>query len=215
MNKLPIAKTDNLVIQNLENEIVIYDLTTNKAFCLNETSAIVFQACDGKTDFDQLKSKSNFTHDLIHLTLAELEKQKLIEFETDYVSPLAGMTRREAVRKVGLATMIALPVISSLVAPSAINAASGVCVASGQQCSPTSDFSQADCCDTNQRCFRSAFPLTCGPCVANGNNFATVGGNIGDSGCTSIDLHNRCCNTGGGSTSTYNSGTNVTTCRCA
>ena len=125
MNKLPIAKTDNLVIQNFENETLIYDLNANKAFCLNETSAIVYQACDGKTTFDELKNKTNFTDDLIHLTFSALQKQGFIEIPLDYVSPLAGMSRREAVKKVGLATVFALPIIASIVAPSATMAQSG------------------------------------------------------------------------------------------
>lgn len=127
MNKLPRAKTENLVVQNLNDGILIYNLTDNKAFCLNETSAIVYQACDGKTTFADLQSKSGFPEDLIHLTLSELEKQGFIEMSSDYVSTLNGMSRREAVKKVGLATMIALPVVSSLVAPLAADAASGIC----------------------------------------------------------------------------------------
>lgn len=214
MNKLPISKTDNLVIQNFENEIVIYNLTNNKAFCLNETSAIVYQACDGNTTFDALKLKSNFTDELIHLTLAELEKQKFIEFEADYVSPFAGMTRREVVRKVGLATIIALPAIASLVAPTSANAQS--CVTTGQPCSATPQFSQGNCCDTDDRCFMSALPYTCGPCLNSGSQFGIIGGNLSPSDCANNTLYNRCCNTGGGATATYNGPSpNTTTCRCA
>ena len=44
----PISKKQNIVVQDLEKELLVYDLQTNKAFCLNETSAIVFQLCNGK-----------------------------------------------------------------------------------------------------------------------------------------------------------------------
>lgn len=107
----------------MNNETLVYDLITNKAYCLNETSAEVFNACGNKETFDHLKSKHNFTDDLIYLSLDELKKNNLLEGE--YNSPFIRMNRREVIRKVSFASMIALPVISSLVAPQALNAASG------------------------------------------------------------------------------------------
>lgn len=125
MKNLPKSRSKNIIVQNLEEEVLIYDLSTNKAFCLNETSARVYNACDGETSVDELKSKYKFTDDLIYLSLDELKRAKLLDEKTDYVSSLAGISRREAVRRVGLATLIALPLISSLIAPTAANAQSG------------------------------------------------------------------------------------------
>ena len=127
MNKLPLARSKDLVIQNLGEEILVYDLNTNRVFNLNETSAIVYNACDGKTTFEELKQKSNFRDEVIFLALDQLKKEELIEVDSSYVSPFAGMSRREVIRKVGFASMIALPVISSLVAPKAANAQSVTC----------------------------------------------------------------------------------------
>jgi hypothetical protein len=67
MRRLPEARTNNLVVQDLGNEILIYDLIANKACCLNETSAIVWQACHQKESFHQLKKEHKFTDDLIYL----------------------------------------------------------------------------------------------------------------------------------------------------
>jgi hypothetical protein len=120
--KLPIARAADLIEQAADKELLIYDLLINKAYSLNETSKNVFQSCNGKTSFDELKQQYGYTDDLIHLTLGELKKINFIEAE--YVSPFAGMSRREVIRKVGLASMIVLPVISTLVAPTAIDAAS-------------------------------------------------------------------------------------------
>jgi hypothetical protein len=39
--KLPKARTENLLEQNLENETLIYDLTIDKAFNLNGTLSLV------------------------------------------------------------------------------------------------------------------------------------------------------------------------------
>jgi hypothetical protein len=49
--------------------VLIYDLNTHKAYNLNETSSIVYQACDGKTSFSELKSETNFTDELIFLAI--------------------------------------------------------------------------------------------------------------------------------------------------
>ena len=121
--KLPKSRTENIVVQNLNDETLIYDLTTHKAFCLNETSAKVFNACDGETTFEELKNKFRFTDEIIYLSLDELKENNLIK--TEYVSPFAGMSRREVVKKIGLTSLIALPMISSLVAPPAAHAQSG------------------------------------------------------------------------------------------
>ncbi len=139
MNKLPKARGNNIVVQELKDETLIYDLKENKAFCLNETAGIVFSACNGRTDFDELKKQSGFSDDLIYLTLDELKRQGLIEDE--YHSPFAGMKRREVIRKIGFASMIALPLITGLVAPTAAMAASGTAGTAGActssaQCQP-------------------------------------------------------------------------------
>lgn len=142
MKKLPTARQNNLVIQQLDSELLVYDLETNKAFSLSETSALVFNACNGETTFDELKAKHNFTDDLIFLTLDELKKESLIA-DNSYRSPFTGISRREAAIKVGLATMLALPVILGVAAPAAAAAAScvpldGACVLDNGR--------QSECC---------------------------------------------------------------------
>ena len=42
MNILPFARTADIVVQTLGEEILIYDLNTNKAYNLNETSKNFF-----------------------------------------------------------------------------------------------------------------------------------------------------------------------------
>jgi hypothetical protein len=126
---LPKARTENIVVQNLNGETLIYNLKTNQAVCLNETAAKVFEACDGGTSFEQVRRKCNFTDDLIHLALDKLNAEGLLE--QDYASPLAGLSRREAIKRVGLTTLTVLPIISAIIAPTAANAASATCVANG------------------------------------------------------------------------------------
>ena len=44
----PKTRNENIVVQEFENEVLIYDLTINKAFCLNQTSKMIWQMCNGK-----------------------------------------------------------------------------------------------------------------------------------------------------------------------
>ena len=121
--KLPKARTENLLEQNLEKETLLYDLTIDKAFNLNETLTIIYKACGQNATFDQLRDRHKFTDDFIYLALDELKRNNLLA--ESFSSPFAGTNRREAIKKVGLATMLALPIITGLVAPKAVNAASG------------------------------------------------------------------------------------------
>jgi hypothetical protein len=121
--KLPNARTENLLEQNLKNETLIYDLTIDKAFNLNETLSIIYKACGHNSTFDELKRKNKFTDDFIYLALDELKRNNLLA--EDYESPFAKTNRREVIKKVGLTTMLVLPLITGLIAPKAIHAASG------------------------------------------------------------------------------------------
>lgn len=128
--KMPQSRRDNIVIQEFENEVLIYDLSINKAFCLNETSAIIWQECNGKKSVAEIsqtlsqKLKSNVSEDLVWLALNQFKKDNLLVESSNFITPLDGLNRREIVKRIGFASIIALPVIASVTAPSAIHAQS-------------------------------------------------------------------------------------------
>ena len=43
----PIARQNGLVVQEMPDEVLVYDLDTNKAHCLNGSAALVWKSCDG------------------------------------------------------------------------------------------------------------------------------------------------------------------------
>lgn len=162
---LPLARTQDVVVQELGEEILVYDLKIHKAFNLNETSSKVYQACDGKTTFEELKRRHKFTDDLIYLTLDQLKDENLIE---DYQAKFAGVSRREVIRKVGLATMIALPVIIGLTAPTAIQALS--CGGTNPAGTVTCLNGQPDCATVSPTCQSCTATFSVNPiCVTPGN----------------------------------------------
>lgn len=127
----PKARNREILIQELENEVLIYDLKINKAFSLNETCAMVWRVCDGVKDIDEIAQKLSFkTKELVNkevvwLALESLKKENLLVDEIEIPKLFNGLNRREVIRKVGFATMVAIPVITSLIAPTAANAQSG------------------------------------------------------------------------------------------
>ena len=43
----PMARQNGLVVQEMPDEVLVYDLDSNKAHCLNQSAAFVWRSCDG------------------------------------------------------------------------------------------------------------------------------------------------------------------------
>lgn len=133
-NVKPISRRSNLVVQDYGSEILIYDLTENKAFSLNEPSAMIWQVCDGSKTVSEiaedlsLRLKSPISDEFVWIALEQMKKDNLLENSEEIATDFGGLSRREVIRKVGLATLVALPMVSSLIAPTAAHATSGVAV---------------------------------------------------------------------------------------
>jgi Coenzyme PQQ synthesis protein D (PqqD) len=126
------ARTEGLVIQEMSDEVLVYDLNTNKAHCLNQTAAFVWKKCDGKNSVSDIAGllENEFNapvqDDLVWLAIDQLSKDNLLEAKS-IVSPTAGLSRREVVKRIGLASVVALPIVASLIAPT--TALAGTCSA--------------------------------------------------------------------------------------
>ena len=75
----PISRTENIVIQEIGREVLIYDLTINKVFCLNQTSIAVWNACDGDQTVVEIAQSLNMPEDAVWLALDQLKDEQLIE----------------------------------------------------------------------------------------------------------------------------------------
>lgn len=151
----PTARKSGLVIQEVPDEMLVFDTETNKAHCLNETAALVWHYCDGTNSVaeitSELQSKTGkkVSSDLVWLALDQLSENKLLEAKLE--RKFAGPSRRDVIKKIGLASMIAIPVVASLVAPqNALANLSCVC-ASNANC--TVGVCNTSCCgDTSLLC---------------------------------------------------------------
>lgn len=135
VTRLPVARTENLVIRELDDETLVYDTERDTAHCLNRTAALVWQQCDGKTTALQaaraIRSELELPvdDDFVWLAVKQLKKFHLVEGAK--TSP--SVARRDLVLKYA-PLALALPVIMSINAPTPAQAAT--CGANGALCGP-------------------------------------------------------------------------------
>lgn len=121
---LPQARTDKLLVQEVGDELVVYDQVRHRAHRLNATAAAVWRHCDGETSVADLTSllAGKFDlppdEDLIWLALDRLEMARLLRTPV-YRPATEPVSRRAVMQKIGVAGTLAflLPVITSMTAP--------------------------------------------------------------------------------------------------
>jgi hypothetical protein len=120
-SQFPTARKTGLVIQEMPDELLVYDTENNKAHCLNQTAAFVWKSCDGKrsvTNISDLygnESGAKISEDLIWLAIDQLTENNLLEHKIK--SAFAGQSRRDVIKKIGFASVVAIPIVASLAAP--------------------------------------------------------------------------------------------------
>jgi hypothetical protein len=133
---IPVARKENLVIQEFEDELIIADNNGNSAHCLSPIAARVWEYCDGYNTIDDI---ANLVEDdldipldrdvdmrgLIWITLEELQRYGLIK---EYLNkPLnqpisdANLSRRKMLKRLSIAGGFAagtmFPAVRSMMMP--------------------------------------------------------------------------------------------------
>ena len=136
----PVARNTGLVIQEVPDEVLVYDMETNKAHCLNKTAALVWKSCDGTRNVSQIaefvgaQAGERVADDLVWLAIDQLGANDLLEKPVK--ADFKGISRRDVIKRIGLTSMVALPVIASLVAPPTALAVGSCACTSNSQCGP-------------------------------------------------------------------------------
>jgi hypothetical protein len=124
----PVARTRDLIVKTVGDEVLVYDLARHRAHSLNPTAAAVWRQCDGHRDAAaiaaviQQADGAAVSEKAVHYALAQLGRARLIAG----AMPETGVTRRDVVRSLGAAAAL-LPVVMSLAAPTPAQAQSVVC----------------------------------------------------------------------------------------
>ena len=153
---MPRARQDELVVEELPDETLVYDLKRHKARCLNRTAALVWRHCDGQTmvaDVAALLEEQLATptdEAVVWMALDRLGKEHLLSEPVTLPGDGAQYSRRNMLRTMRRVAGISLllPVIESIVAPLAAAQASCVISCSGiPNCTPCATGCNRRCCN--------------------------------------------------------------------
>ena len=162
-NLLPKAREEKLIVKELPDEVLIYDLDRDKAHCLNQTAALVWKNCDGNRSISEINATLSeqlgapVDERVVWLALDQLEKFNLLKEVPITPEVFRGVSRRQLIRTLGVAA-VALPVIITMSAPTANAQASCIPPGGGAPCQPGSG--GTNCCSGVGNCTSSP-PKVC------------------------------------------------------
>jgi hypothetical protein len=148
----PRARLDCLS-REFDFELLVYDPQRHVGHCLNATAAAAWKLCDGNNSPSQIartlsrRLSAPVDESVVLLALDQLaDAQLLVEPEV----PVDRPSRRAAIRRIGIAAAIALPLITSIVAPTPAQARS--CLHSGVPCTSNAQCCSGVCFGRQRRC---------------------------------------------------------------
>jgi hypothetical protein len=187
----PLARVESLVIEDMDDELLIYDELNARAHCLSGDAARVWRGCDGTRTTKALAEYLELDHNVVLSALSQIENVGLL----DQGPSLNGSTRREfagRAAKIGVASAMA-PMVYSVLAPTPASAATPSVAQcqfySAKSCDGCSNI--CGCCCCCQGC-SSATVSACKICLPTTLCSAT---NFGD-GCSKVAGVNGACSSG-------------------
>ena len=134
-NPKPTAKTERLIVTEIDDETLVYDRARDVASCLNSVAAKVWRRCDGETSVAGIAAALGEDERAVWLALHQLMKSQLLT-EAIAIPPdmSTAKSRREIAGRLGLGTAA---FVASIAVPTAAHASCGGFGApctSGDQC---------------------------------------------------------------------------------
>jgi hypothetical protein len=128
----PAARTSNVLIEELDDELVVYDRENDQAHSLNRTAALVWRACDGTRTIAEIAASLRRQgipvgdDDLVQLSVDLLANAGLIDSAAARRPLETRLARRQLLERIGVvgAGSLVLPAIETLDAPRAVAAVS-------------------------------------------------------------------------------------------
>lgn len=127
----PRAEVENLVVQTMPDETLVYHTANNTAHCLNKTAAAIWKHCDGSLTVTEIADRAardlnaSVSNDMVWSAIEQFERDNLLQEKVVRPAGTGGMNRRELMRRAGLAAVVAIPLVTSIVAPTAAQAGTG------------------------------------------------------------------------------------------
>jgi len=128
----PLARLDRLVVRDLPEETLVYDLENDRAHCLSPVASRLWRLCDGTRTVRELaeqlrtEGQAAANDDMVWIALERLGKSRLLRERPVRPGSTTDLARRRVVMR-GLKAAGLLPFVLSIVAPSASQAQSISC----------------------------------------------------------------------------------------
>ena len=126
----PCRIREHLSIQQIGTETLIYDGTRHQAFCLNQSSSVIWYLANGENSVAHIAAQASLqlwfavTEDFVLFALEELSHDGLIKQWSRDVGSLE-ISRRRLLQHLGTGSALLLPAVAAILAPTAAQAYSG------------------------------------------------------------------------------------------
>ena len=140
----PVARRERLLVREVEDELVVYDLERHRAHSLSRAAALIWRHCDGRATVTELAALLHRElgaapdETAVWMVLRRLGKAHLLRDPVTVPAHAVSCSRRELVRR--MAAFGGLALVSSILVPGPVQAQSA-CLPDGAAC-----ISSARCC---------------------------------------------------------------------
>jgi len=121
---------EQLSIQRIGTETLLYDERRHQAFCLNQSSSVIWQLANGANSIAQIAAEasvqlqSSVTEEFVLFALDQLRTDGLIH-SSSHAESTPAISRRALLQRLGVGGAMLLPAVAAIVAPTAAQAYSG------------------------------------------------------------------------------------------
>jgi hypothetical protein len=129
----PKAVQNNIFLERLADETILYDKANHKAHSLNQTVALVWESADGQRSVDEIATILHRSlgvpedRTIVLLALEELQTAGLLEMWEEIMDAPQQASRRQVARRLAVAGISAalVPFVATVLAPTPAMASSG------------------------------------------------------------------------------------------
>ena len=125
MTYVPSRRVNKITAQVVGDELVVFDAGSGKALVLNRVSAAIWKLCDGKSRVVEIAERATaelgapVTEEIVWYALRELRGKKLLEDAPEHIIPVAALSRRDMLVRLGTAAAVLLPMVGMVGVPRA------------------------------------------------------------------------------------------------
>ena len=124
----PRRREAGIIVRELSDETIVYDLERHRAHCLNASAARVWRLCDGARRVEEITTQLSGelkcdAKGIVKLALDQLGQARLLGHRSTRSASGPRLSRRAVVRTLSLTTAL-LPAVVSILVPTAAMAAS-------------------------------------------------------------------------------------------